>query len=251
MKHVDHCRFSKLICRECIEEVDKLIDSGPFSKRPRRPMSAEERIQRYRRGLELGGAVNVDISQQGMHDDIKTNVCALIELAKKIYGKYGDKGLCVIALHVLLDKVSSVMRGVVIAQRPVIVTESLTEGAFLDLVYKHLGAEISSFTVLKYWDSLREETALGVVYSIMKESGAFIRRSTQRNKRKLIEAIYMNADPQCVEANKDLVEKLIIAYNNAYRGLREYWKDVCCTAKTSIRDPFIKQALSKVLSCEG
>ena len=59
MRHVDHCRFSKLICRECIEEIDKLIDSGPFSKKRRGPISAEERIQRYRRGLELGGAADV------------------------------------------------------------------------------------------------------------------------------------------------------------------------------------------------
>jgi len=183
-----------------------------------------------------------------MHDDVKTNVCSLIELAKKIYEEYGDKGLCVIALHVLLDKVSSVMRGVVIAQRPAIVSGSLTEKVFLDLVYKHLGAEVSSFTVLKYWDRLREDDALSIVHSIMKESGVFIRPSTRRSKRKLIEAIYMNTDPQCVEENKDLVEKLIAAYNGAYRGLKEYWKDVCCTAEKSIRDPFIKQMLGKVLS---
>ena len=211
--------------------------------------SAEERIQRYIRGIELGGAANVETAKLGMHDDIKTNVCALIELAKKVYEEYGDAGLCVIALHVLLDKTPSVIRGVTIAQRIPINMGSMSEEEFLDLVYRHLGAEISSFTVLKYWDKIKEYSTLAIIYDIIEKVGIRIGRNTRRNKRKLFEAIFMNTNPDCVLSNKKLIIKIISIYDNVYRGLKDYWKDICCTAKKNIRDTYVKSILNKILIC--
>ena len=56
----------------------------------------------------------------------------------------------------------------------------------------------------------------------------------------------MHADPVCVENNRGIIEKLLAAYDHAYRELKKHWKEVCCAAGKTVRNP----ALKKVLICE-
>ena len=235
MKWADHCRFEELICGACLLDVDRLIDSG---WRPVKPKLNP--AERYARGLIYGAAINVDVPTVGSHDDVKLNFTAFLSVARRVYEAYGDRGLCVLALHIYLDKASSIINGVLrmlydkYGGLP-------SRDEFLDKVYRHLGCEVSCLLVARFWDVIRRaRTSQEVIDYVLKRHGVTLARETRRRKRAMLEAILSTITS--LEDDEELIHRVGRVAENVYQNLKPHLRDIVCAATR-------REEVKRLLNC--
>lgn len=149
--HRVHALVGELVCGFSSEEVDNLVDRGPS------------------------------------HDLSRVSCRKLLSLASVIYEKYGDKGLCYLALHHYLDKLVSVMRGRIV---------KLMYGQRFDLLVREVAMglwdEVSTLSVLTSHEHLLylpEDQLTAQAYFYRRTLQGGYTKQTARRKADLLEEL--------------------------------------------------------------
>jgi hypothetical protein len=246
MKWEYHRLFSEMVCGGYYEEIDRIIDSGSFRRKRRK--SLEEAVRRYAIGITRGAPANVEIPPMGSHDDVKMNFCAYMNIGRRVYDSYGDRGLCQLILHIVLDKVNSSFRGAVMAS--VWRNDTLMDKTDIcSRTYHSLLSEISVLTLIRYWEEIEGDPIHSIDYilnSLTSHNPYPPSKKTLRKKRNHLERLISEA---VAEKDKCMDIELLRLSKRIYRNIinriseSDTWEQICCAAAKHSRDSSLPEKL--------
>jgi len=236
--HTVHRAVGERICGFSSEEIDRLVDEVTWVdvkalERRRRPKSIDEIVENYAMGI--AGFPRPPITIVSDHDLSRIRCRDLLDEAKEVVTKFGEKGLCYYILHHYLDKFEDILYGQLqnryghgiaaedIPDAVMHLKELIAEG--YELESSSINALILIFEkdVRTVSDFLRYED---VIYEKLRK---YRSRSTRRNKRRMIEALWSLCTRELRRDDEQLARSIVKIAIDLRNKIAENAEWILCT----------------------
>jgi hypothetical protein len=236
--HIVHRVVGERICGFSSEEIDRLVDKVTWVnvkalERRRKPKSIDEIVENYAMGI--AGFPRPPITIVSDHDLSRISCRELLDKAKEVVTKFGEKGLCYYILHHYLDKFEHILSGQLQNRYGLRVTAEDIPDAVMhlkELIAEGYELESSSINALilifekdvrTVSDFLRYED---VIYEKLRK---YRSRSTRRNKRRMIEALWSLCIRELRRDDEQLARSIIKIAIDLRNRIAENAEWILCT----------------------
>jgi hypothetical protein len=196
--HIVHRVVGERICGFSSEEIDRLVDEVTWVdikalERRRKPKSIDEIVENYAMGI--AGFPRPPITIVSDHDLSRISCRDLLDEAKEVVTKFGEKGLCYYILHHYLDKFEHILSGQLLNRYGHGVTaEDIPDAVnhLKELIAEGYELESSSINalILIFEKGVRTELDFLKYEDVIYEKLRKYNKSTRRKKRRMIEALW-------------------------------------------------------------
>jgi cell division septum initiation protein DivIVA len=236
--HIVHRVVGVRICGFSSEEIDRLVDEVTWVdvkalERRRRSKSIDEIVENYAMGI--AGFPRPPITIVSDHDLSRISCRELLDKAKEVVTKFGEKGLCYYILHHYLDKFERILSGQILNRYGHGVTaEDIPDAVkhLKELIAEGYELESSSINalILIFEKGVRTELDFlnyeDVIYERLRK---YRSRSTRRNKRRMIEALWLLCIRELRRDDEQLAKSIVKIAIDLRNRIAENAEWILCT----------------------